>query len=175
MAVSSGDAGRLHGLRPLRAADTFLLRVATWMNLNWSGDRLTFAQLDSDPHLAAYYRFLPGDGDYGWVAAHGSEVTGVVWVKHFEADAPGYGFVRADVPELSVCVLPGYRNAGLGTALVAAAVAEARDRSLPALSLSVEEGNPARRMYERLGFAPVSASLHPGTLVLQMSVGCRPD
>jgi GNAT superfamily N-acetyltransferase len=140
------------------------------MNLNWSGERLTFAQMDSDPHLAAYCRLVPDHGDYGWVSTDVAGVTGVVWVKHFGADAPGYGFVRADVPELSVCVLPGYRGAGVGTALVAAAVAEARNRSLPALSLSVEEGNPARRLYERLGFRPVAPAHHPGTLLLDVSV-----
>ena len=119
-------------MRPLRNTDAFLLRVATWMNLNWSGERLTFAQMDADPHLAAYYRLRPAEGDYGLVSTSRGEPTGVVWATHFSADAPGYGFVRPDVPELSVCVLPGYRRAGLGAALVSAAVAEARNRSLPA-------------------------------------------
>ena len=92
----------------------------------------------------------------------------MVWVTRFPAEAPGYGFVRADVPELSVCVLPGYRGAGLGAELVGAAVAEARRRGLPALSLSVEEGNPARRLYERLGFRPAGAAAEPGTLLLEL-------
>jgi GNAT superfamily N-acetyltransferase len=161
-------------LRRLETADALLLRVATWLNLNWARERLTFAQLDADPHLAAYYRFTPGSGDYGWVSTVGEDPTGVVWVKHFPADAPGYGFVRADVPELSVCVLPGYRGAGLGAALLGAAETEARHRSLAALSLSVEEGNPARRLYERLGFAPVVSARHPGTLALQLSASPEP-
>lgn len=169
------DPGPLPGVRPLQAGDAFLLRVATWMNLNWSGERLTFAQLDDDPHLSSYYRLEPANGDYGLVATDRGEPTGVVWVKHFPADAPGYGFVRPDVPELSVCVLPGYRGAGLGAALVSAAVAEARDRSLAALSLSVEEGNPARRLYERLGFGPVVGALHPGTLLLRVAAVGRPE
>jgi GNAT superfamily N-acetyltransferase len=156
-------------VRRLEPTDALLLRVATWMNLNWAGERLTFAQVDDDPHLAAYYRFTPADGDYGWVSTAGTQPTGVVWVKHFPAHAPGYGFVRADVPEVSVCVLPGYRGAGLGTVLLEAALGEARRRSLGALSLSVEEGNPARRLYERLGFSPVPSARHPGTLALQLS------
>jgi GNAT superfamily N-acetyltransferase len=149
--------------RALEDGDGFLLRVATWLNLNWSGDRFTLAQLDADPHLAAYYRTAP---EFGVVSLAGDEPTGVVWVTRFPPDAPGYGFVRAGVPELSVCVLPGYRGAGLGAELVAAAVIEARRRYLPALSLSVEEGNPARRLYERQGFRPAGATVGPGTLVL---------
>ena len=169
------DAGARPAVRPLRATDAFLLRVATWMNLNWSGERLTFAQLDDDPHLSSYYRLEPAAGDFGLVSTDRGEATGVVWVKHFAADAPGYGFVRPEVPELSVCVLPGYRGAGLGAALVSAAVVEARDRSLVGLSLSVEEGNPARQLYERLGFQPVVGARHPGTLLLHVATVGRPE
>lgn len=151
--------------RALDERDGLLLRLATWFNLNWSGPRFTFAQLDDDPHLAAYYRSPP---EFGVVSTADGEPTGVVWVTRFPAEAPGYGFVRADVPELSVCVLPGYRGAGLGAGLVGAAVAEARGRGLPALSLSVEDGNPARRLYERLGFRPAGAVAEPGTLLLEL-------
>lgn len=159
-------------MRRLRAGDAFLLRVATWLDLNWCGERFTFAQLDDDPHLAAYHRTAP---EFGFVSGAGGEPTGVVWVTLFPADAPGYGFVGPGVPELSVCVLPGYRGAGRGTALVEAAVQEARQRSFPALSLSVEEGNPARRLYERLGFVPVPAARHPGTMLLAFGDGDPPD
>ena len=156
--------------RALDERDGLLLRLATWLNLNWSGPRFTIAQLDADPHLAAYYRSAP---EFGVVSAADGEPTGVVWVTRFPAEAPGYGFVRADVPELSVCVLPGYRGAGLGAELMAATVAEARRRALPALSLSVEEGNPARRLYERFGFRPPGAAAQPGTLLLELRYVAR--
>lgn len=149
--------------RALDDRDGLLLRLATWLNLNWNGPRFTIAQLDADPHLAAYYRTAP---EFGVVSTADGEPTGVVWVTRFPAETPGYGFVRADVPELSVCVLPGYRGAGLGAGLVGAAVTEARRRGLPALSLSVEEGNPAGRLYERRGFRPSGAGA--GTLLLEL-------
>jgi GNAT superfamily N-acetyltransferase len=161
-------------VRELGTGDRFLLRVATWMNLNWAGERVTFAQIDADPHLSAYYRFAPERGDYGLVSTAGGEPTGVVWVTYFPSEAPGFGFVRAGVPEVSVCVLPGYRGAGLGGELVGAAVAEGRRRSLSGLSLSVEEGNPARRLYERNGFAPVPATRDPGTLLLAFGPASPP-
>lgn len=153
------------GIRPLDEGDAFLLRVATWWNLNWNGERFTLAQVDADPHLAAYHRTVP---EFGFVSTTDDGPTGVVWVTLFPATAPGYGWVRAGVPELSVCVLPGYRGAGLGADLVGAAIAEARRRGVPALGLSVEEGNPARRLYERLGFVPAAAA-DPGTLVLELA------
>jgi GNAT superfamily N-acetyltransferase len=151
-------------LRALQPSDGLLLRIATWLDVNWCGERITLAQVDADPQLAEYCRFRPGD--FGLVSAVGDRETGVVWVKHFPPDRPGYGFVRPGVPELSVCVLPGYRGAGTGEALLRAAVAEARRRSIEALSLSVEDGNPSRRLYERLGFVPVPSARSPGTLAL---------
>ncbi len=152
-------------LRALDGGDDLLLRLATWLNLNWSGDRFTLAQVDAAPHLAGYYRRRP---EFGVVSTDEGLPTGVVWTTLFPPEAPGYGFVRPDVPEVSVCVLPGYRGAGLGAELLGAAVAEARRRSLPALSLSVEEGNPARRLYERVGFRPAPAAADPGVLVLDL-------
>jgi GNAT superfamily N-acetyltransferase len=151
--------------RALDDGDGFLLRVATWLNLNWAADRFSLAEVDADPHLAAYYRAAP---EFGLVSTAGGRPTGVVWVTLFPPAAPGYGFVRAGVPELSVCVLPGYRGAGVGAELLGGAVAEARHRGLAAVSLSVEEGNPARRLYERVGFVPAAPPADPGTLVLEL-------
>jgi GNAT superfamily N-acetyltransferase len=156
-------------LRALEPADALLLRVATWLDVNWGGERISLAQVDADPLLAEYCRFRPDGGDFGLVSASGDRSTGVVWVKHFPPDRPGYGFVRAGVPELSVCVLPGYRGAGTGGVLLRAAVAEARRRSIGALSLSVEDGNPSRRLYERLGFTSAPSARHPGTMLLPLT------
>jgi ribosomal protein S18 acetylase RimI-like enzyme len=52
-----------------------------------------------------------------------------------------------------IALLPEYRRAGLGTALVKELMSEAGRRGLP-LRLQVEKSNAhARRLYERLGFA----------------------
>ena len=52
-----------------------------------------------------------------------------------------------------IALLPEYRRAGIGTALVKDLMEEAGGRGLP-LRLQVEKSNPeARRLYERLGFA----------------------
>lgn len=54
---------------------------------------------------------------------------------------------------LEVGLLPGLRGHGLGTALLAAVVAAA-DAEDVAVHLHVEPSNPARRLYQRLGFVP---------------------
>lgn len=80
---------------------------------------------------------------------------------------------RGDAIEvLEIALIPGLRGRGLGTALLGLVLAEADERSAPT-HLHVEDGNPARRLYERLGFAAVGATgLH---IAMERPVGGRPD
>lgn len=52
---------------------------------------------------------------------------------------------------LDITLLPEARGLGIGTALLRELMAEARQCGTP-LTISVEVHNPARRLYERLGF-----------------------
>jgi hypothetical protein len=62
--------------RGLDERDGLLLRLATWLNLNWSGPRLTVAQLG---RRSAPRRPLPvGAPEFGVVATADGEPTGVV-------------------------------------------------------------------------------------------------
>jgi ribosomal protein S18 acetylase RimI-like enzyme len=62
--------------------------------------------------------------------------------------------VRSDVGHITqVCVLPEYRSAGLGVALLAATTRSLRDRKFRAISLTVTQANDrAIKLYERIGF-----------------------
>ena len=55
---------------------------------------------------------------------------------------------------VDIALLPAFRGKGIGTRLLAELIAEAKGRGVP-LTFHVELFNPARRLYERLGFAPV--------------------
>jgi len=55
---------------------------------------------------------------------------------------------------IDIALLPDYRGNGIGTALLRDLCAEAAQRQLP-VRIHVEMFNPARRLYERLGFQPV--------------------
>lgn len=54
---------------------------------------------------------------------------------------------------VDIALLPEHRGRGIGTALIAAVIAEAESAGL-AVRLHVEPWNPARRLYLRLGFQP---------------------
>jgi GNAT superfamily N-acetyltransferase len=55
---------------------------------------------------------------------------------------------------VDIALLPLYRNAGIGSRLINGLIREAADAKKP-LRIHVEQFNPALRLYERLGFAPV--------------------
>jgi RimJ/RimL family protein N-acetyltransferase len=55
---------------------------------------------------------------------------------------------------VDIALMPFHRARGIGTQLLSEVVAEA-DRARTRVSLHVEVFNPARRLYERLGFVPV--------------------
>jgi ribosomal protein S18 acetylase RimI-like enzyme len=71
----------------------------------------------------------------------GGEDVGIVAVVWGEADA----FLA------NIELLPSYQGRGLGAALIRHVIAEAEARGLP-VRLQVLKINPARRLYERLGF-----------------------
>jgi ribosomal protein S18 acetylase RimI-like enzyme len=58
---------------------------------------------------------------------------------------------------VDIAVLPRERNRGVGSAVLSAVLATA-DENRQAVQLSVSNGNQARRLYERLGFAPVAGN-----------------
>ena len=109
-----------------------------------------------DPRVSHYLTGFPKHpGDGGLVAETTAGPVGAAWHRRMPASDPGYGFVRADVPEVTVALMPPYRGQGIGTALLRQLLADAGAAGYPALSLSVQAQNPARRLYERLGFVRV--------------------
>lgn len=99
----------------------------------------------------------PGDGGVIAVGDDGAPL-GAAWYRIFPADAPGYGFVAADIPELSIGVSESARGMGVGGALIAALLPMAKNHSFPGVSLSVDRENPAVALYVRHGFRDAGLS-----------------
>jgi ribosomal protein S18 acetylase RimI-like enzyme len=113
----------------------------------------------NDPAVAKYVREWGRVGDYGVVVTHDptNQPVGAAWMRLFPASDPGYGFIAEDVPEISIALLPGHRDRGIGTKLIAHLADHAQTR-YPALSLSVVSSNPAIHLYERLCFKEIRAN-----------------
>ena len=130
--------------------EEMLREAATWRGNNDAGDVL------GDPHIALYIADWGREGDGGVLAEdEGGDPVGAAWFRLFDAEEHGFGFIGQDVPELTVGVRSDARGQGFGTALLTALIREARTAGSGAISLSVEEDNPAIRLYKRLGFMPV--------------------
>jgi ribosomal protein S18 acetylase RimI-like enzyme len=59
----------------------------------------------------------------------------------------------SDIRIMDIALAPAFRGRGIGTALLGSLMEEA-DASGRKLSIHVEQNNPARSLYDRLGFRP---------------------
>jgi ribosomal protein S18 acetylase RimI-like enzyme len=88
------------------------------------------------------------------VAEAGGEVVGMATlVERYYPAWVGSSFVLDDI-----FVKPEHRGAGIGKALLAHAAAEALRRGAVFIELMVRTQNPARHLYEQVGFEPVAGA-----------------
>jgi GNAT superfamily N-acetyltransferase len=138
--MASGTETIAYSLRAATAADAafiYALRVAglkEYVGQTWGWDETVEA-------ARFQKRFDPAD--YQLVEVGGRDV-GAVAVEWRDMEV-----FLADIE-----IVPEWQRCGLGTAIITTILAEARQRKLPA-SLQVLKVNPARRLYERLGFRVV--------------------
>ncbi|NLE22152.1 MAG: GNAT family N-acetyltransferase [Actinobacteria bacterium] len=79
------------------------------------------------------------------------------------------GYVAPDVPEISLAVAPSWRRRGIGLRLLSEATARSRALGHAGVSLSVMPDNPARRLYERLGFRRLATVDSSWTMLLRLA------
>ncbi len=103
------------------------------------------------------------EGDCGFLAVAGGQPVGAVWLRLSQGDCHGYGYVDDETPELSMALLPAFRSKGIGTQLFQRLFASPCIH--PRVSLSVSAKNPARRLYERVGFEVVGQDGESLTMV----------
>ena len=158
-------------LRPATAADQDLLRHMLHLAIFVPpGMEPPPASIIADPAIARYaahWGQRPGDlglvasesghdagaaQDIGAVQGIGAaQDIGAAWLRYFTTDEPGFGFVDAATPELTIAIEPAHRGQGVGTQFMAQLF---QDAGGP-VSLSCDPRNPAYRLYRRFGFAPV--------------------
>lgn len=90
-------------------------------------------------------------GDCCLVAAAGRQVVGAAWSRIMD----DYGHIDDGTPSLAISLLPGYRGRGIGTKLLSGLLSRLQKEGVHRVSLSVQKGNPAIRLYQRMGFRTV--------------------
>ena len=101
-------------------------------------------------------------------AAHDGARLGAAWFRLWTPEAHSYGFVDASIPEIGMAVVASHRSKGIGRTLIQALIERARADGFPAVSLSVNPANHARRLYEAEGFRKVGESGTSWTLLLSL-------
>jgi ribosomal protein S18 acetylase RimI-like enzyme len=111
---------------------------------------------DGPGPVARYVKGWGRPGDTALIAIEDGFPVGAGWYRLFHEDAPGYGFVDDQTPELAIAVVPSRRGHGVGDALLTALCERAQAEGHRALSLSVERSNNALvSFYEKHGFRRV--------------------
>ena len=122
----------------------------------YAGDHVDHQPEDDDPVLAAQLvaGYLAGDDPGPWIAAasvHAIAPDGSVGAVLITSEYSPDGDAQPWITDLAVD--PRWAGRGVGAALIGASVARLTERGDHALGLAVTVGNPARRLYERMGFS----------------------
>ncbi|TDW93243.1 ribosomal protein S18 acetylase RimI-like enzyme [Kribbella pratensis] len=162
------EDGGMH-LRAAAAADLpflieMLLEACNWDGTPWYDE----AKARGDDHAWRYLDGWPRASDFGVVAEVDGSPAGAAWARCLTAERPGYGYVADDVPELTLGVSPAFRRRGVARGVLTEVIAQARAASYGQLSLSVDPDNPARKLYESLGFRKVGVVGTSDTMVLEL-------
>jgi ribosomal protein S18 acetylase RimI-like enzyme len=155
-----------------RAEPAFLVEMlyeAVYWHDDGQEERPPLDAMITEPRNARYVEEWGRAGDLAIIALdRQEEAIGAAWCRCFSADAPGYGFVAADVPELAIAVFPEFRRSGVGSLLLGALIARSRAAGTRAMSLSVARANPARALYERHGFVVTREEGTADTMLLDL-------
>lgn len=146
--------------RTLTASDEPFLWEMLYQALNLPPGQPPFPrEILQKPEIACYVQGWGQPHDRGFAALVEGAPVGAAWLRLLTAERPGYGYVDDDTPELSIAVLPKFRGRGIGSQLMTCLLELAQQTRYPAVCLSVSPGNPALRLYQRLGFAKVDETL----------------
>lgn len=154
-------------IRPASAEDARILSDMLVEAVNWNAARARpRVTVLEDPAVLRYVSGWRRPGDFGCIAedARGSAI-GACWARLFPANAPGTGFVAIGVPELTLGVNPQWRAQGVGRALLQRLGRQAAAAGAARLSLTVERGNFAQRLYISEGYVTVTSRETADTMV----------
>jgi GNAT superfamily N-acetyltransferase len=136
-------------IRPAKLEDGIFMGDMLVEAANWSSEwkKKSRKRVFSTPSTAHYLADWPRDTDLGVIAEADGQPIGAAWLRFLPATDPGYGFVAANVPELTIGVVASWRGRGVGRALLRAVADLARSTGIGQISLSVERKNYAQKLY----------------------------
>ena len=164
-----------HSIRPVKQEDVPFLWEMLYYAAHMAEDgAASLAEARQNPRLSMWVEGWGRKGDRGAIAFDpaGGRKLGAAWVR-LQPEGASTGYIDDETPELVIAMLPECGGQGIGSALLAALIEQVRGQA-PAIVLTVRDGNPARRLYERHGFATVDRVTNRlGTLSSKMLLRFR--
>jgi len=104
------------------------------------------------PEISKYVANWGKQGDYALIATdeNGNKI-GAVWLRYFDDNNKGYGFISDQIPEIGIAVEEKNRGNGIGSFLLEEILERTKDK-IQLISLSVQLDNPAMKLYRKFGF-----------------------
>lgn len=139
--------------RPLEAYDQD--KLWHWLHIAlWDPPPAPLRPIDvlAAPGVRIYAEAWGRASDVGVVAQVEGRDAGACWMRQLPPGV-GLGSVDGETPQLGIALEPAYQRKGYGQPLMLRALARAREAGYRRVSLTVHPENPARRLYERCGFA----------------------
>jgi GNAT superfamily N-acetyltransferase len=153
-------ADSLWSIREAMSGDGAFMADMLVEAVNWSAEwkKQSRGRVLSTHRTAHYISGWPRDTDLGVIAEADRERIGAAWLRFHPPSDPGYGFVAAEVPELTIGVAVHWRGRGVGRALLRAIAEQALSAGIRQISLSVERKNFAQKLYLSEGYQIVDSS-----------------
>ncbi|GAC1423841.1 MAG: GNAT family N-acetyltransferase [Ktedonobacteraceae bacterium] len=114
---------------------------------------------ENNPDLMKYVKDWGRKTDRGFIALepNSQQPIGAAWIRLLVGKDKTISYIDEYTPELAIAVLPKYAGKGVGTHLLSC-VLKAALEVYPSVVLSVRSTNPAKHLYERMGFVVVSSA-----------------
>ena len=157
-------------IRLLDADDLDVVRWTLYTAVSWTGDP-EIPPLEvalKHPALAIYHQGWGRPGDFGVAASIDETLAGAAVARIFTEAEHGHGYIDPETPELGIAVEPTLRGRGIGRRLMNTLADAARDRGIQRLSLSVNNPNPAKHLYESLGYVTTDEADDSSLMVLEL-------
>ncbi len=141
------------GFRPLGIADQ--QRLWHWLHLAlWDPPPAALRPIHvlQLPGVRVYAEHWGQPDDVGVVAQVDGVDVGACWLRRLP-EGVGLAWVDQHTPQLGIALEPAYQHRGYGQALMRQTLTAARDAGYRQVALTVHPANPARRLYQRCGFA----------------------
>ena len=151
--------------------DSDVVRSALYLAISWTGNPEIPPQdvAMQHPQVAPYHEGWGRPGDLVVKAIVGNDVVGAAFARRFTDDDHGHGYVDAETPELGIGVDEAFRRQGIGRRLMTELAAAAKSDGIARLSLSVNNPNPSKLLYESLGYRVVEDNGESSIMVLDLA------